>query len=245
MAVVPFRWLGRQRSEALIELLNQRLGAWFADWAPASHATGLDAVPGMGGAGQEPVGRWYCFDLASGRLALHLKDGAQARLGAWLAGAAVSGDEGLATGVGTRALLDLARVLTGQTHGEIVGGPALSNEAIEPRRGGLVVAGKLGETRVLMYLDAPACDALVPPHRASTVPLVPIAEALGNTEARLSVVLDLGKAALTDVSELKPGMILRTRVPVSSALQLVAPDGKVICAGPLSALDGRRAIRIK
>jgi len=245
MAVVPFRWLSRARGQSIQTELARRLEEWSTGWLGNERLTALvptgpsDRPPAIGG-------RWFFATAGEGRMSIWLPEETPARVGAWLAGAAASGDDALATGVGVRALNDAMRTLAAQPTTPLVPvGKPLSERCLGSRSGGILLRWEIGDVKAWVYLDAAACDAVVPPVRRAGPALVPLMDAIGHSDITLSVVLDLGGLPLADVSALRPGDLLRSRIPVVDPLKLVAADGTVIARGPLAARDGHRAMRIK
>lgn len=245
MNVTRYGWLGPQRIVAVCQALNQRLSSWLGEWAsPGCYSSMIaaqsDAVETHSG------GQWWCSPLADGRLYLWLPHGAKARLGAWLVGASASGDHGLAAGVGARALGEAVRVLRGGIDGELT--PAddvVTPSLLQPRNAGLLLRWSVADMTAWVYLDAAGCDLVAPPLR-SRAALAPLKQAIGTGEVTFQAVLDLGAVALSEVSSLQPGDLLRTRIPVKSGIKLTSPCGQqTAAAGVLVAQDGRRAIRIQ
>lgn len=245
MSIVPLRWLGNRRADALRDLLQARLAGWLTAWS----GPGCDFVlekewPEAGRF--DRGGRWHAVDLDGGRVALWLPDGVEAQFGARLPGVSAVGDAGLAAGVGRRALEDAARTLVGRPQARFEPCVEAWPEAmLDRRRGGLMLRWSFVQSSIWIHLDANSCDLLVPARTHARSRLDSRKDALGRSDVALEVVLDLGDAVLADLTQLRPGNVLRTTAPVDSVLKLVAPGGAVVATGSLAVQNERRAIRFR
>lgn len=248
MNVLPLRWQGASRAEALRALVDARIAEWASQWFAASKAPGV-GVEAVAGHRPEQAGadaRWHALRDGDAVLSLRLAGAAFEHLGCRLANITTADDSGLASGLGQRALTALARSLFGAQAptvlSEIDGMPAPAD--IGPRFGALGVQVSIGTIRVEIYCNAALCALLVPAARVARDTLVSRRDAIGPVDATLDAVLDLGHAALADTLSLKPGEVLKTSIPVSAGLRLVSARGEEILGGTLVADGANRALKV-
>lgn len=242
MSVLPFRWQGRTRREQLRTAVQALLDAWLEQWSVsgAGHVTQLDA--GVA----EPDGMtWACAEGAGGSLYMRLPAGTAAGVGNFLAGVDDADSQGLAEGIGRRALLDLVAHLTGAGAKleSLASGMKPPPAALEPKRGVLALRCSLGGYEFECYLDCGLCDSLVPVATKVCEPLVAPSTAVLPSRISLDAVLDLGTAALADTISLKPGEIIKTDIPLDAEVSVRAGSAKTMFSGLLAAADGHRAVR--
>lgn len=247
MNVLPLRWQGASRAEALRALLDARVVEWASQWMTASRASGVvvdalaDHRPDQGG-----EGRWHALRDGEAILSMRVSPRAFEHLGCLLAGTTTADDAGLCAGLGQRALAGLMRSLFG-AHAPasmiaIDGAPAPAD--IGSRFGAFGMQVSIGTIRIEIRANATLCARLVPPAPVARESLVSRRAAIGPVDATLDVVLDLGQAGLADTLSLKPGEVLRTSIPVSAGLRLVSSRGEDILAGTLVADGAHRALKV-
>lgn len=247
MNVLPLRWQGASRADALRALLDARIAEWASQWMSASKASGVAVdAPADHRADQGGEGRWYTLRDGDALLSMRLSPRAFEHLGCLLAGTTTADDAGLSAGLGQRALTVLMRSLFGAQSPSsltaIDGSPAPSD--IGSRFGAFGMQLSIGVIRIELCANAALCARLVPPVQIAREPLVSRRAAIGPVDATLDAVLDLGQTVLADTLSLKPGEVLKTSIPVSAGLRLVSSRGDDILGGTLVADGAHRALKV-
>ncbi len=247
MNVLPLRWQGASRAEALRALLDARVAEWASQWMTVSRASGVvvdalaDQRPDAGG-----EGRWHALRDGDAILSMRVSPRAFEHLGCLLAGTTTADDAGLSAGLGQRALTGLMRSLFGaQAPASMVAVDGVPAQAdIDSRFGAFGMQLSIGTIRIELFVNAALCTRLVPPAQVAREPLVPRRAAIGPVDATLDAVLDLGQAELAETLSLKPGEVLKTSIPVSAGLRLVSSRGEDILGGTLVADGAYRALKV-
>lgn len=248
MSVLPLRWQGASRIDALRMLVEQRVDEWLSHWFLAVKAPGA-TVELIGGPRMEAVSsdaRWYV--LREGDAALHVRLGAGTieHLGCRLVCIAVADDAGLAAGIGLRAVSALASSLFGSTVTRSLeplnGTPGAADVGV--RHGAVALQIAVGTLCFDLHASAALCARLSPAKAGQCSALVPRRDAIGPVDATLDAMLDLGQVSLADSLSLKPGEVLKTTIPVGADLRLLSPNGEEILAGTLVADGAHRALKL-
>lgn len=245
MSVVPFRWQGKTRSEQIRALVHSRGREWMRNWCAGPSDFELAVLvmdrPDSG----RNSDRWYQLNTSAGALTMRVPSSAFGQLGARLAGVIASDSAGFAAGIGERALCGLGQVVANAGSAEPLGRLAArpSPEALEARCGAVALLWSMESLHIELFLDARLCDALLPVRTVTSQSLAPRASAIGAAEVSLEAMLDLGAIALADAHLLKPGEVLKTRVPLDAQIAVRSSSGATVFTGVLAASDGQRALR--
>lgn len=245
MGVLPFRWQGATRIERLREQVLAQSRAWLRSWSatPESPACSVAALPTEQRTDAKASDRWFSMAVGAGTLWLRSPPKATELLGRSLVGTRVGEEQGMADGIGRRALTDLATQLVGGgTADDFVISLRPSASALDPRHGIVGFTWALEDARFELYFDAGLCDALVPAitHRAD---LTSRAEAVRPAQVTLHAVLDLGLASLEDTLVLRPGEVIKTGIALNQPVSMQTESGKTLFVGALVVQDGHRALR--
>lgn len=243
--VVPFRWQGATRTGQLRLLLAARAQEWLRGWActPGSLECSIEAVEGVGAGPLRAGERWYVQPLPQGATSVRLPPRAFERLGCLLAGISSADDQGLAAAIGRRAFLDASRVLfgAGDDASEAAGAPAA--QAVDPRCGVAGYRWCLGGIDMALYLDAGACEGLMPGNGTAGGGLVSRKDAMGAGTVTLPAFLELGSTSLERTLALRPGDVIKTGAAIGSLVRVKSESGAVVFSGELVADDGHRGVR--
>ncbi|MGH8076443.1 MAG: hypothetical protein ACREPE_03830 [Lysobacter sp.] len=245
MSVVPFRWQGVTRVERLRERTLAQSLVWLRNWAasPEPAACTVDGLSAQRHADAKASDQWLSVTGEHGTLWMRAAPNAAEQLGRCLAGTRVADNQGLAAGIGRRALADLAT--------QLVGGGAAGDfkDTSRPAAGALdvrhVVAGfawVLDDARFELYFDAGLCDALMPVTTKS-IDLTSRTEAIRPAQVTLHAVLDLGLTNLEDTLVLRPGEVIKTGIALNQSVSVQTESGETLFVGALVAHEGHRALR--
>lgn len=247
MAVVPFRWQGRSRREKVRAGVESCLEAWLAQWA-CGEGFGIEVrlcAPGHVEHGSNATARWVIAHAVGGS-SVHLfsTGDLEARLGGQLAGVDPGDAAGLAAGIGKRALADLFKQMlgAGATYDWLPEGEGPAASGMEPRCGVVGLECRLDEVDLHLYLDLASCDRIAPAGIPDAGGLERRDVAVLSCDVALQAVLDLGRVALADVSDLAPGEIIKTDVRLDAVVAAMS-GARTVFSGALVALEGRRALR--
>lgn len=242
MNVVPLRWQGKARGEALRALVQTRTQDWLRSWAACT----IDQcyVTHMDGGKVAPSGtgyRWYRMQVAAGVLTTCIPPAAFEQVGCRLSGVAGADSNGLARGIGKRAFQDALRTFCGGAGDvtELDAAPVAAQ--VGARYGAIGLEWSLEGIRMELYLDRDLCDALVPTAR-SGAPLASRREAVLEERVTLSAVLDFGSVELADAAALKPGEVIKTSTALGTLVRVTTQDGETVFSGELVAESGKRAL---
>ena len=243
MNVVPLRWHGKARGEALRALVQTQAQDWLQGWAACTidqcNVTHMDdeKVPSSG-AGY----RWYRMDVAAGVLTARIPLAAFEQIGCRLSGVEGADSNGLASGIGKRAFQDALRTFCGGAGDatELDAAPVAAQVGV--RYGAIGLEWSLAGIRMELYLDRNLCDALVPTTR-SAGPLASRREAVLEERVTLSAVLDFGPVELADAAALKPGEVIKTSTALGTLVRVTTASGETVFSGELVAESGKRALR--
>lgn len=248
MAVIPMRWQGASRIEALRARILERAERWAEDWSAVGVPLRVE-VEALHAQRPEIATadiRWYGMRRGGASLSLRVAGQGLERLGCALVDVDDADAAGLAAGVGRRAMTDLARAFFGADApaewAAIAGVPPASE--IGPRHGAFGVQLSIDSLRFELHFDAGLCDALLPIAAARGETLVPRRDALPPIEARFEAELDLGPLPLAESLSLKPGDVLKTSARLDAGIRLKAADGGGILTGTLTADGDHRALKI-
>ncbi|WP_448102719.1 FliM/FliN family flagellar motor C-terminal domain-containing protein [Luteibacter jiangsuensis] len=237
MAADRFGWLGATRRAALTAWVHAQLAAWWKDWSI------LAPVIESGGAAGTDASAW----LKSGDAVAVGSPGASA-LAAALVGVGTDQAGALARYIGEEAMTDLVRRLCGSTE-------AAALETVEPGdlpRG--LTEDRLGATHFRMavcgfglgiHLARSVADRVVPPSGPGAAALVGRRAAVGEAVSRLTVTLDLGDIALSELGGLRPGDVIVTQATLDAMPSLTVAGGSEpmpIARARLGERDGHRAV---
>ena len=245
MSVVPFRWQGVTRVEQLRALVLTQSCAWLSNWAATSEPVGctVDGLSAQRHVDTKGGDRWFSITGALGTMWLRTSHNTAEQLGRCLAGTRVADGQGLATGIGQRALADLAMQLSGGgSTGDLHDVSRPSNVELDARHGVAGFTWALEDARFELYFDAGMFDALVP---IAMLPadLMPRIEAIRPAQVTLRAVLDLGLASLEDTMVLRPGEVIKTNIALNQPVSVQTEFGESVFIGTLVAHDGYRALR--
>lgn len=236
MTVLAFRRHGRQRTERIQAVLQQRLDHWRAQWAAEPGSCHVQPVPEHG---PDVAGQWWA--CTTRHIHLCLPGNALATLGSALASVPDGQGAALAQAIGRRAVLDLMTEL-GAT--AVADAPAPSTTQLDRRHGVLGFALELPGTVAALYLPISVCDALAPPVLDAPLPaLLPRRTALLGSSARLVATLDLGDAPLDAASALRPGEILGGSRIADAVVRVQDAAGNTVFTAHLHTAEGRKALR--
>ena len=251
MNVLPLRWQSASRIAAFRDLVAERARTWVGQWSGASNgapasSVDVEILPATRAEADTRDLRWHALRDGAGTLLLGLPGATAEHLGCRFAGPAVADDVGLAAGIGRRALTAFARMLASAQAPAALAALGAAPEAgsTDARHGAIGVRVAIGTIRFDVYADAAQCALLMPSEAPKREPLTPRREAMKPADASFDAVLDLGLASLADTATFKPGEVLKTRVPLSAGIRVVARDGSPVVSGTLVAEDGRRALKI-
>lgn len=242
MSVIPFRWQGVTRATQVRDLVLARSQEWLKQWsvAPATLNVVLSDPSSPESMASD---RWYRIEAQDGTLHLRTAGNAAEQLGCRLAGVVSPDAQALARGVGSRALADLAKSLSGSDGAPIAMDVKPTNAILQARSGVVALRWSMEGVTADVYLDAKWCDAMLPRQRPSGEKLVARSEAIQPAQVTLHAELDLGDAALEDTLTLRPGEIIKTNVPLDRLISVRSQTGETLFTGTLVAADGHRAVR--
>lgn len=245
MSVVPFRWQGASRVEQLRALVLAQSRTWMGNWVAALEPAEctVHGLTAQQHAATKAGDLWFSMAGAHGTLWLRTAPNAAEQLGRCLAGTKVADGQEVATGIGRRALADLAMQLAGGgSAGDLQDASRPPPAKLDARHGVAGFSWALEDARFEWYFDAGMCDALVP---AVTSPadLMPRIEAIRPAQVTLPAVLDLGLASLEDTIVLRPGEVIKTNIALNQPVSVQTESGETVFVGALIAHDGHRALR--
>lgn len=243
--VVPIRWQGATRTRDLRALVLKQSLAWLQSWAAAPGEVPcsmvcLAADPSLS---IDSGCMWLSMSGSQGTLWWRTSPASIERVGCALVRVQESDGQGLAAGIGRRALRDLSMHLAGadRTTGFV---DALLPDAgtLDARHGVVGFCWVLDDVRMDLYLDSSLCSALAPP---TMVPaqLTSRSDAIGPAQLTLRAVLDLGMASLDETLVLRPGEVIKTGVPLSEPVRVQTESGETVFSGALVANESHRALR--
>ena len=248
MATIPLRWLGASRRKALHAWVAARCAEWLRKWSAADDGLTLEIheLDEARAQGHPFDPRWHLLREPTG--ALHVKASVAVfeAIGCRLVGAAEADACGIAAGVGRRAMIDLAAaVLQSPIRSDFTALPGPPEAAqIGPRHGAMGFRLALDATQVELYLDAAACDLIVPAAAPTGIALSARRSAIRPAMATFDIVLDLGQVPVLESIALKPGDIIKTTTPIDAVIHARTPRSRPIFAGALVASERHRAIRL-
>lgn len=245
MSVVPLFWQGATRKRKLLELLQPRLDAWLLAWNANRELTAsMEPVDAIGGA--QATEAWHVFGTKAAGVVLRAGRDTDTRLGCALMGLRQSDSQGLATGIGRRAICDLVSTLL-QIKADGIQMEALSRPdpiAIDPKHGVAAFDCLIGNTAFRFHFDVATCRSLLPHHAPNEASnLVPRRQAVIPINVQLRAILDLGELTLQEGISLRPGEILKTGLRLDSSVRLETEQGQPVSTGVLKAIDGNRAVQ--
>lgn len=242
MTVVPLRWQGSARIERVRLSFADRSREWLSEWSATRQECCIftldqSSTPTMKGV-------WVRVRSTEGELYLRYDPDMCTVLGHRLAGLPEHGCDAIGEGIGRRALVDLATRLGSEGEVEVIPADAsFSASVLDPRRGIAAYRWVLGTVEVDLYVDASFCDAIDPPVSATRAQLVARDQAVLPGVITLEAVLDLGSAALADTVSLRPGEIIKTKVPIDALVEVRSVSGKAAFVGTLVGAGENRALR--
>lgn len=241
MAVVPFRWQGNARLQQLRALLSSRAGECLRGWAGAQAQVEIDPA---GWAQTAACDSWHALRTPSGTLAIGVQRGAWERWGSQLVGAGTADGLGIAAGIGRRAAADMLReAIRAPADCEFADTEAPDPRSMEARFGAAEFECRAPGLHARLVLDAGLCEALVPRQPLDTGSLASRSEAILPTDIALEAFLDLGHTSLEQTVGLRPGDVIKTGIPLDSAIRLKSASGAVVVSGALVSSEGLRALR--
>lgn len=246
MAVLPFRWQGRRRSEQVCAHVTSRSEQWISDWSGRRDLKILVSItPPEHRDGARPD-QWYALHAKQGMLYANVRASTFEHLGCLLIGSSDGDDLGLAEGIGRRALMDLVRALGSDTRDDQIARLDLppGRDLIGPTQGIVRLLWAISGFEMDIYMDAAMCDAWVPTSFENTPSLTPLHVAILPGKIDLNIVLDLGMTSIEDAFTLRPGEVIRTAVPVDSVVHAKVGDGDhSVFTARLVADGGYRAVQ--
>ena len=247
MDVMPLRWQGAARTEILRRVLAERTAGWLAQWAaPTACATVVVETLGAHRPDAIDAGNvWYVAVDGDARLSLRIGGRTFERLGALLAGTTEEDASGLSAGIGRRALEAFARACLFLTNGgwtRLDGLPPAADIGTRHGAAGFMVS--IGAQVLELRFNAVLCKQLAPSGHLDVAPLTARRDAIAEVDATLDAVLDLGRVPLAESLAFAPGDVIRTAIPLSSGLRLVADRGQAVLDGALVADGAHRALKV-
>ncbi|TNJ33228.1 FliM/FliN family flagellar motor switch protein [Arenimonas terrae] len=237
------RWIGATRGKRLLAVMNAIGSEWKAQWSTADVQVGFErasvSAPAPGACEMD----WHEISGARGTVRLYCSGDTSGRLGALLAGTGIDDGLGIAYGIGRRSLAALAGALCGADSAKIDPPIGSSDAPRLARDGSFAVWLRIEDLVLGLVLDGGVCDALVPPEPPGQEALQPRLAAVAQESACFEVVLDLGRASVQQMLSLRAGEMIRTMVRIDAPLRAVTPQGREALRGPLTSMDGRRAIQ--
>lgn len=243
--VVPIRWQGATRTKDLRALVLKQSLAWLQNWAAAPEEVpcAVECHPSHPPSDTGPGCTWFSMSGRQGTLWWRTSPASLDRLGRTLVHAQESDGQGLAAGIGRRALRDLSMHWAGADKTvDLVNALRPDAGMLDPRHGVVGFCWVLDDVRMDLYLDSSLCAALVP---STTVPaeLASRSDAIGPAQLTLHAVLDLGMASLDDTLVLRPGEVIKTGVPLNQPVRVQTESGATVFSGALVANECHRALR--
>lgn len=244
MATLPLRWQGRSRLQRLRAEVEGRCARWLDEWSAAARDCAVDALEDAGAADPRgAAGHWQELRVGAAGLRFSLPATAFERWGQRLLGA--EGEAGgLAEALGRRAFIALAQTLLSAPQAAPARIERPHPRELDPRHGVAPMALHLAGVRLHLYLDPGACDLLAPMPAPASAALSARAQALAGAQVELSATLDLGRSALGQTLNLRPGEILKTGLRLDAPLQLHAANGAPVLSATLTQHEGARALRV-
>lgn len=247
MDVMPLRWQGAARTEILRRVLAERTAGWLAQWAaPTACATVVVETLGAHRPDAIDAGNvWYVAVDGDARLSLRIGGRTFERLGALLAGTTEDDASGLSAGIGRRALEAFARACQSVATGGWTRLDGLPPPAdIGARHGAAGFMVTIGAQVLELRFNAALCKQLAPSVDLDVAPLTARRDAIAAVDATFDAVLDLGRVPLAESLAFAPGDVIRTAIPLSAGLRLVADRGQAVLAGALVADGANRALKV-
>lgn len=243
MSVVPFRWQGTTRTKQVRDLVFARSQEWLKQWSAGTATVTVVALTDQSAPASMSSDRWYRTEASDGIMHLRAAGNTAEQLGCRLAGVVSPDAQALARGVGNRALVDLAKCLSGTDNapGAMESKPV--DVLLQARSGVIALRWSLDSVAVELYLDAECCDAMLPRPQPSAEKLAARGEAILPAQMTLQAELELGEVALEETLTLRPGEIIKTNVPLDRSISVRSPTGETLFTGTLVAADGHRAVR--
>lgn len=244
--VVPIRWQGATRTRDLRSLVLKQSLAWLQSWAaaPGEVPCSMECLAADPPSVTGPDCMWISMSGRQGTLWWRTSPASLERIGCMLVRVQKSDGQGLASGIGRRALRDLSMHLAGadRTTDFVVSALPPDADALDTRHGVVGFCWVLDEVGMDLYIDSSLCSALVPP---TTIPaqLTSRSDAIGPAQLTLRAVLDLGMASLDETLVLRPGEVIKTGVPLSQPVRVQTESGETVFSGALVANESHRALR--
>lgn len=243
--VVPIRWQGATRTKDLRALVLKQSLAWLQSWAAAPEEVRctVESLPQDAPSVSAAGCGWFSMSGRQGNLWWRASPESLDQLGRTLVRAMDSDGQGLAAGIGRRALKDLSMQWAGADKTvDLLGVLLPEADTLDPRRGVAGFFWMLDDVRMDLYLDSSLCAALLPSTTTATE-LTSRSEAIGPAQLTLHAVLDLGMASLDDTLVLRPGEVIRTGVPLNQPVRVQTESGETVFSGALVANESHRALR--
>lgn len=244
MATLPLRWQGRSRLARLRAEVEGRCARWLDEWSAAARDCAVEALEESAPADPRGAGgHWQELRAGAATARFSLPGPAFELWGQRLLGADGEAD-GLAEALGRRAFAALAQALLSAPQAAPARIERPHPRELEPRHGVAALALQLAGVRLRLYLDPAACDLLAPLPAPAPATLSPRAGALAQATVELTATLDLGRGALGQALNLRPGEILKTGLRLDAPLQLRAAGDVPVLSATLTQHEGARALRV-
>lgn len=245
MSVIPLFWQGATRKHRFVELLKPRFEAWLLAWnANPGLSSGIETTDAGGSSLQAEA--WYRFGAKIAGVVLKTNRDADVRLGCALLGLRQSDSQGMAAGIGQRAICDLVcALLSAKADGVRMEASSRPDPAaIESRHGVIALDCIVGKTTLRFHMDIDACRSLLPHDLPIGTPkLISRRQAVLSARTRLRAVLDLGELTVQEGINLRPGEILKSGLRLDGPVRLETEQGRPVLTGVLKAIDGNRAVQ--